>query len=217
MARILITSGPTRQHLDPVRYLTNSSSGQMGSAVAGAALALGHEVTIISGPVNLSYPAGATVIPVISTQEMFDAALELFPDFSGAIGVAAPCDYKPLFVSSDKLAKTGEPLQLELHETRDIIAHLGASKRPDQWVVGFALETHDERFRALAKMEAKCCDMIVLNRPEAMQSDSNQVELFDTSGACLANVTGPKPAVAKELLAHIQAALINAQPQDVKP
>ena len=209
MARILVTSGPTRQHLDPVRYLTNGSSGQMVSSVAAAALALGHEVTIVSGPVEITYPPAATVIPVISTQEMFDACVELFPDFSGAIGVAAPCDYEPLFVSTDKIAKTGEPLKLELHETRDIIAHLGASKRPEQWVVGFALETHDERFRALAKMESKCCDMIVLNRPEAMQSDSNQVELFEASGSSVAKITGPKPEVAKELLEHIQNELIN--------
>ena len=214
MARILITSGPTRQHLDPVRYLTNSSSGQMGSAVASAALSLGHDVTIVSGPVNLAYPAEATVIPVISTQEMFEACVKLFPDFSGAIGVAAPCDYKPLMVASNKISKTGQPLELELHETRDIIAHLGADKRPDQWVVGFALESHDERFRALAKMEAKSCDMIVLNRPEAMQSDTNQVELFDTSGACLASISGPKADVARELLKHIDAALISLEVQD---
>lgn len=209
MARILVTSGPTRQHLDPVRYLTNGSSGQMGSSVAAAALALGHEVAIVSGPVEITYPSEATVIPVISTEEMFNACVDLFPDFSGVIGVAAPCDYEPLFVSSDKIAKTGEPLRLELHETRDIIAHLGAAKRPAQWVVGFALETHDERFRALAKMESKCCDMIVLNRPEAMQSESNQVELFEASGSCLAKIKGPKSEVAKELLTHINNVLIN--------
>ena len=210
MARILITSGPTRQHLDPVRYLTNSSSGQMGCAVAAAALSLGHQVTVVTGPVQITYPVEATVIPVISTQEMFDACVELFPDFSGAIGVAAPCDYKPLVVASEKIAKTGKPLQVELHETHDIIAHLGAGKRNGQWVVGFALETHDERFRALAKLETKCCDMIVLNRPEAMQSDSNQVELFDATGTCLANPGGLKEDVAKEILKHIDALLINS-------
>lgn len=210
MARILITSGPTRQHLDPVRYLTNSSSGQMGCAVAVAALSLGHQVTIVSGPVNITYPAEATVISVVSTQEMFEACAQLFPDFSGAIGVAAPCDYEPLMVSSEKIAKTGRPLQVELHETNDIIAHLGTEKRNDQWVVGFALETHDERFRALAKLERKCCDMIVLNRPEAMQSDSNQVELFDATGACLATPAGLKEDVAKEILKHIDARLINS-------
>ena len=208
MARILITSGPTRQHLDPVRYLTNSSSGQMGCAVATAALSLGHEVTIVSGPVNVTYPSAATVIPVISTQEMFDACVDLFPGFSGAIGVAAPCDYQPKIVSTEKISKTGEPLELELHETQDIIAHLGTSKRADQWVVGFALETHDERFRALAKMEAKSCDMIVLNRPEAMDSDSNNVELIDCTGASLVTVSGEKPDVATELLKHIDSRLI---------
>jgi len=208
MARILITSGPTRQHIDPVRYLTNSSSGQMGCAIATAALETGHEVTVVSGPVQVTYPAAATVVPVVSTQEMFDACVDLFPSFNGAIGVAAPCDYQPQVVSTEKITKTGEPLELELHETRDIIAHLGATKSPDQWVVGFALETHDERFRAIAKMEAKCCDMIVLNRPEAMDSTTNNVELFDTTGASLASISGEKPRVANELWGHIEQKLI---------
>ena len=208
MARILITSGPTRQHIDPVRYLTNSSGGQMGCAIATAALETGHEVTVVSGPVQVTYPAAATVVPVVSTQEMFDACVDLFPSFNGAIGVAAPCDYQPQVVSTEKITKTGEPLELELHETRDIIAHLGATKSPDQWVVGFALETHDERFRAIAKMEAKCCDMIVLNRPEAMDSTTNNVELFDTTGASLASISGEKPRVANELWGHIEQKLI---------
>ena len=88
MPRILITSGPTRQHLDPVRYLTNASSGRMGSAMSQAALDLGHDVVIVSGPVELDYPNGVEVIPVISTQDMFDACVELFPGCDGAIGVA---------------------------------------------------------------------------------------------------------------------------------
>ena len=208
MSRILITSGPTRQHLDPVRYLTNASSGRMGAAMAQAALNLGHAVVIVSGPVEVDYPAGVDVIPVISTQDMFDACVDLFPDCDGAIGVAAPCDYQPLVVSPTKLAKTGAPLQLDLFETRDIVAHLGASKRHDQWVVGFALETHDERFRALAKLEKKSCDLIILNRPEAMDSAANQVELLDPRGQCVARVEGSKQEVARELLQQIQNRLV---------
>ena len=210
MARILITSGPTRQHLDPVRYLTNASSGQMGSALALAALNAGHDVTIVSGPVFLTYPAAATVIPVISTQEMFTTCEQLFREFTGVIGVAAPCDYRPLLVSPDKIHKTGAPLLLELHETVDIIAHLGAIKRPDQWVVGFALETHDERFRAISKLEKKSCDMIALNRPEAMDSETNHVDLLDPSGECLATIEGPKLHVAEEILKHIHLHLIDS-------
>jgi len=208
MPRILITSGPTRQHLDPVRYLTNASSGRMGAAMAQAALNLGHTVVIVSGPVEINYPQDVDVIPVISTQDMFDACVDLFPSCDGAIGVAAPCDYRPLVVSPTKLAKTGAPLQLDLFETRDIIAHLGASKREDQWVVGFALETHDERFRALAKLEEKACDLIILNRPEAMDSATNQVELLDPSGECVSRVEGSKKDVARELLQQIENRLV---------
>ena len=208
MSRILITSGPTRQHLDPVRYLTNASSGRMGASMAQAALDLGHEVVVVSGPVEIVYPESVDVVPVISTQDMFDACIDLFPDCDGAIGVAAPCDYRPLVVSPTKLAKTGAPLQLDLFETRDIIAHLGASKRDDQWVVGFALETHDERFRALAKLEEKSCDLIVLNRPDAMDSPTNQVELLDASGQCVAQAEGTKAEVARQLLEQIQQRLV---------
>ncbi|MDA7951651.1 MAG: phosphopantothenoylcysteine decarboxylase, partial [Pirellulaceae bacterium] len=114
MVKVLITSGPTRQYLDPVRYLTNGSSGQMGASLAQAALDLGHQVTIISGPVTIDYPPEATVIWVVSTEEMLAAAEKEFPSCQGAIGVAAPCDYRPTKFSEKKIAKTGEPLLLRL-------------------------------------------------------------------------------------------------------
>src|SRR5688572_22327692 len=119
MARILITSGPTRQYLDPVRYLTNASSGRMGAALATAALALGHSVTIISGPVEVAYPADAKVIGVLSTEEMLEASRTAFELCDGLIGAAAPCDYRPERVEPHKIAKTGEPLLLRLLETED--------------------------------------------------------------------------------------------------
>ncbi len=112
MPRILITSGPTRQYLDPVRYLTNGSSGRMGKALAQAALDLGHEVVIISGPVNIEYPAAAQVIPIISTEELLRAARKEFATCDGAIGAAAPCDYRPIQVEQLKIAKTGQPCGL---------------------------------------------------------------------------------------------------------
>ncbi len=117
MAHILITSGPTRQYIDPVRYLTNASSGQMGSCLANACLASGHDVTIISGPVSSHYPAQAKVIPVVTTAEMLEAAVNIFPEVDGVIGVAAPCDYTPVIVSDQKIKKTGEGLTLHLKET----------------------------------------------------------------------------------------------------
>src|SRR6187455_1324727 len=152
MARILITSGPTRQYLDPVRYLTNASSGRMGRALAEAAIALGHEVVIVSGPVSVTYPAGARLVPVVSTDELLAACRREFATCDGVIGAAAPCDYQPVKVAEHKIAKTGGPLMLELVETPDVMATLGAEKKPGQWLVGFALETVDQRFRALTKL-----------------------------------------------------------------
>lgn len=208
MARILITSGPTRQYLDPVRYLTNASSGRMGAALAEAALSLGHDVTVISGPVEVDYPGAARRIDVISTEEMLAASRELFPECDGVIGAAAPCDYRPEQVEANKIAKTGQPLKLHLIETPDVVATLGQTKREDQWVVGFALETEDQRFRALTKLEKKSCDLIVLNGPEAMNALENQVEILDRSGAVLESISGTKFDVASGILRMIQQRLI---------
>jgi phosphopantothenoylcysteine decarboxylase/phosphopantothenate--cysteine ligase len=207
MARILITSGPTRQYLDPVRYLTNASSGRMGAALAAAAIELGHEVTIISGPVEVPYPAAAEVINVVSTEEMLAAAREAFEHCDGLIGAAAPCDYRPERVEPHKIAKTGEPLLLQLLETDDVVATLAAGKGP-RWVVGFALETDDHRLRALAKLERKRCDLMVSNGVEAMNSLQNRVEILDPAGAVLRQASGTKEAVAREILAVIQDRLI---------
>jgi phosphopantothenoylcysteine decarboxylase/phosphopantothenate--cysteine ligase len=208
MARILITSGPTRQYLDPVRYLTNSSSGRMGAALAQAALDLGHEVVVVSGPVVARYPAEAEVHAVVSTEDLLEACQRLFPSCDGVIGAAAPCDYRPRKVAEHKLAKNGEPLLLELIETPDVMATLGATKRPGQWLVGFALETDDQRFRALVKLEKKSCDLIVLNGPAAMDAADNQVEVLDKRGKVIAAAAGPKESVAREILRVIQRDLV---------
>jgi phosphopantothenoylcysteine decarboxylase/phosphopantothenate--cysteine ligase len=209
MAGILITSGPTRQYLDPVRYLTNGSSGKMGSALAAAALELGHRVTIVSGPVNVEYPAAAEVIRVLTTEEMFTACMERFAEFDGVIGAAAPCDYRPVKVAEHKLSKTGEPLLLQLVETQDIIAALGSRKQSHQWVVGFALETDDARFKAITKLERKHCDWIVLNGPQAMDSESNSIEVFDADGETVLRTEGNKSQVARAIMRAIQDELIS--------
>ncbi|MEN1681687.1 MAG: phosphopantothenoylcysteine decarboxylase [Planctomycetota bacterium] len=207
MARILITSGPTRQHLDPVRYLTNASSGRMGSALAGAALDLGHKVEVVSGPVEVDYPDGCEVEWVVSTEEMLEAAADAFDRCDGLIGAAAPCDYRPVRVEDNKIAKTGEPLELRLVETEDVVATL-ASAKGGRWVVGFALETEDHRLRALAKLERKHCDLMVSNGAEAMRSLTNQVEVLTPAGEVLASLEGPKPEVARGILAVINDRLI---------
>jgi phosphopantothenoylcysteine decarboxylase/phosphopantothenate--cysteine ligase len=208
MPRILITSGPTRQYLDPVRYLTNSSSGRMGRALAQAAIDLGHEVVIVSGPATVEYPPAAQVHNVVSTEDLLAVCQRLFPACDGVIGAAAPCDYRPRRVAEHKLAKNGEPLLLELIETPDVMATLGATKRPGQWLVGFALETDDQRFRALTKLEKKSCDLIVLNGPAAMDAPDNQVEVLDKRGTVVAAASGSKEAVAREILRVIQQQLI---------
>ncbi|HVW39586.1 MAG TPA: phosphopantothenoylcysteine decarboxylase [Pirellulales bacterium] len=208
MARVLITSGPTRQYLDPVRYLTNASSGRMGKALAEAMLAAGHEVAIVSGPVEVAYPAAAEVTYVVSTEEMLSACRELFPACDGLIGVAAPCDYRPVRVAEGKIQKTGQPLELHLIETPDVVATLGAEKKPGQWLVGFALETDDQRLRALAKLEKKSCDLMVLNGPQAMNSPTNEVELLDKQGQVIAAFRGSKEDVARGIVGVIAERLI---------
>ncbi|QDV56974.1 phosphopantothenoylcysteine decarboxylase [Rosistilla oblonga] len=208
MAKILITSGPTRQYLDPVRYLTNASSGRMGAALAQAALDLGHQVVVVSGPVSVTYPAAAEVIDVLTTQEMLEVAHGEFQQCDGAIGAAAPCDYQPQQVETEKISKTGKPLQLNLVETPDVVATLGERKRSDQWVVGFALETQDRHFRAIVKLEKKHCDLMVSNGPEAIDSAENQVDLIDAEGQLLEQISGSKLDVARGILKVIDARLI---------
>lgn len=209
MARILITSGPTRQYLDPVRYLSNASSGQMGCCLAAAALTLKHEVIIVSGPVLVDYPAAAKLVRVTSTEEMLHAASEEFGKCDGLIGAAAPCDYRPIEVANHKIRKTGEALELKLIETPDIVATLGLKKRPHQWTVGFALETEDARFRALAKLQRKSCDLVVLNGVSAINSTDNQVEIINSDGDVIESISGSKPVVAAEILAVIEKQLIS--------
>lgn len=207
MARILITSGPTRQYLDPVRYLTNASSGRMGRALVEAALELGHQVRVVTGPVNLQYPSAAAVLPVVSTEEMLAAAWAAFEGCDGLIGAAAPCDYRPVRVESHKIVKTGRPLSLELVETDDVVAALGRRKGR-RWVVGFALETEDRRLRALAKLEQKCCDLVVSNGPQAIDSAENDVEVLQSEGDIVARISGPKEDVARGVLRIIHERLI---------
>jgi phosphopantothenoylcysteine decarboxylase / phosphopantothenate---cysteine ligase len=200
MARILITSGPTRQYLDPVRYLTNASSGRMGAALADSALARGHEVVIVTGPVQVHYASAAQVVEVDTTDEMLAAVLKHFPGCDGLIAAAAPCDYMPRRICSEKITKSGQPIQLELVETPDIVAAAAQQKLPHQWVVGFALETEDLRFRAIVKMQRKCCDMMVSNGPSAINSLDNDVEILAADGTTLAYASGDKRTVANAII-----------------
>ena len=179
----------------------------MGSALAEAALAAGHSVVMVSGPVDVTYPEAVEVRYVVSTEEMLDVCRELFPSCDGLIGVAAPCDYRPMRVADSKIAKTGQPLALHLIETTDVVASLGSTKQ-SQWLVGFALETEDHRLRALAKLEKKHCDLMVLNGPQAMESLENDVEMIDRDGQVVARFSGPKQDVARSIFGVIEERLI---------
>ena len=207
MARILITSGPTRQYLDPVRYLSNASSGKMGAALAAAAIQMGHEVVIVSGPVSVEYPAGAEVIDVISTSDMLNAAVKCFPDCDGVIAVAAPCDFQPVELETQKIKKTGGVVSIELSETEDVLMALGQMKSRDQWSVGFALETEDGPARARAKLKQKQCDLIVLNGAAAISADTNSVRIIDVEGDVIMNAEGNKTDVAVKILQAIGTVL----------
>ncbi len=182
----------------------------MGAALATAALELGHQVVVVSGPVEVDYPAGTVVVPVVSTEEMLAAATEQFAHCDGMIGAAAPCDYRPERVAESKLSKTGEPLLLELVETEDVVATLGAAKG-HRWVVGFALETEDHRLRALAKLERKHCDLMVSNGVEAMNAQDNQVEVLCPERIVLAELAGNKTEVARGILRLVDERLVRRQ------
>jgi phosphopantothenoylcysteine decarboxylase/phosphopantothenate--cysteine ligase len=207
MSRILITSGPTRQYLDPVRYLTNASSGRMGAALAQAAIEANHDVVIVSGPVDVAYPDKAKVISAVSTEEMLDECLKIFPSCDGLIAAAAPCDYRPMAVEKKKIRKTGNGLNLRLVETSDVVASLAAAK-DQQWMVAFALETEDPRIRALQKLERKNCDLIVVNGPGAIHAPDTRVEILDATGAIVGKFTGSKQSVARQILSVIHEHLI---------
>ncbi len=201
--RILITAGPTREYLDDVRYLSNASSGRMGYALAAEAVARGHQVVLISGPVELAPPKGCDVRFVQTTEEMRLACEETFATCDGVIAAAAVCDYKPSQRVAGKMSKTGEPLTIELIETDDVLAGLG-QKKNGRWIVGFALEATNSRENALQKLRAKNCDVVVLNDPSAIGSATNSVELIDDSGQPIESWNGSKEAVARELLNWIE-------------
>ena len=204
MAHILITSGPTRQYLDPIRYLSNGSTGQMGCSLAAAAIALGHSVTIVSGPVNIKYPSEATVINVVTTEEMLDAAVEQFPSCDGVIAVAAPCDFKPAEVAQAKIKKESAELVLKLVDTPDILATLGEQKKSNQWSIGFALETNNGVEHAVGKLKRKNCDLIVLNGAAAIGSSESSIQVIDRSGEIVLSVAGPKSEVAAAIVKQIE-------------
>lgn len=204
--KILLTAGPTREYLDDVRYLSNASSGRMGYALAQAAIAAGHEVILVSGPVDLDAPDGCEFCPVVTTVEMRDACVSAFAGCDGVIAAAAVCDYQPRVRKPGKMTKTGEPITIELIETDDVLARLGA-ERGHRWVVGFALEAENARENALQKLRAKNCDVVILNHPSAIGSKTNEVQLIGPQGETVQEWSGSKTDIAASLIRWIDGNL----------
>lgn len=161
--RVLVTAGPTREALDPVRYLTNHSSGKMGYAIAKAAAARGAEVTLVSGPVNLPKPPYITVVPVVTAEEMFQAVTSRSAEMDLIIKAAAVADYRPAEVSDQKVKKQDGALFIPLERTKDILAYLGAHRRAGQFLCGFSMETEHMVENSRKKLEKKGLDMIAAN------------------------------------------------------
>lgn len=187
--QILITAGPTREPLDPARYLSNRSSGKMGYFLARTARRRGAEVTLISGPTNLPAPPGITLVPVQTAAEMAKAVKEHAENASIIVKAAAVADFRPKNVASLKIKKSTAALQLELEPNQDILANLGKGKvqRPDQLLVGFAAESNNHEAEGRRKLEAKQADLIVVNdilgKQTGFDVDTNQVTFITQEGA----------------------------------
>jgi len=177
----LITAGPTREYLDPVRYLSNASSGKMGYACAASAVRRGHRVTLISGPLAAASPAGVKVIPVVTCQEMHRAVMEVYPKCDCVIMTAAVSDYRPKRRSKTKIKSKQQSHVVELERTEDILAELGQTNQ-GQILIGFALEDKAPRQRALEKMAAKRLDIVVLNQPGAIGADTIDAQMTRPGG-----------------------------------
>ena len=207
--RVLISSGPTIESIDPVRFISNHSSGRMGKALALEAAARGAVVTFISGPVN-EYPEHPSidVIKITSAMEMFSMCTELFPKADICIMAAAVADYTPQNPSLDKIKKSDESLTLNLVKTRDILADLGKQKKKNQLLVGFALETTNEINNAISKLHTKNLDFIVLNSLKNKGSgfgfDTNKVSIISKDHTISEFELKTKTEVAADLFDFIQ-------------
>lgn len=206
--RFLITAGPTREPIDPVRYLSNRSSGKMGYALAAAAIAKGHEVVLISGPVSIPAPEGATLVRVETAQEMYDAVAAAIHEADAAIFCAAVADYRVAEVAGEKIKKTGETLTLTLVKNPDILGSTRSVFGFQGLLVGFAAETEKLVEHATDKLRRKGCDLLVANdvsRPDiAFDRDENEVELFYRDGRHETLTRASKATIAEALVERVE-------------
>lgn len=204
--KVLVTAGPTREAIDPVRYITNHSTGKMGYAIARAAARRGAEVTLVSGPVNLKAPLGVRLVPVISAKDMFDAVTSVSAEQDAIIKAAAVADYRPAVVGAEKTKKSDGNMNIELERTDDILAWLGAHRREGQVLCGFSMETQNMLENSRAKLAKKNVDMIVANSLRTagagFGTDTNLVTVITKDGAEELELMS-KDQVAHELLNRI--------------
>jgi phosphopantothenoylcysteine decarboxylase/phosphopantothenate--cysteine ligase len=197
---ILITAGPTREYIDPVRFISNASSGKMGYALASAAINAGHRVTLITAPTNLRKPKNAKIVEVQTSAQMFEAVKKHFPKSKCLIMAAAVSDYKPKKQSKTKIKKENTELTLQLKPTQDILKWAGRHKKKNQIIVGFALEDKNLKSNAEKKLHNKNLDMIVANSPAAIDADRSTVHIKtkDTDWITLSNKS--KLTTAKKII-----------------
>jgi phosphopantothenoylcysteine decarboxylase/phosphopantothenate--cysteine ligase len=201
----LITAGPTREPIDPVRYISNRSSGKMGYAIAEAALDAGHDVILISGPVNLAPPRDAKFISVSTGDEMFDAVHQHSDSSNICVLCAAVADYKPAQVSPVKIKKCAAEVSLELVPTRDILQSLGLQEDRKFLLVGFAAETDHLEANAAKKLREKNCDIIVANDARiAMETDENELLILFRDGEIKKISRSSKTTLARVLVKIFQ-------------
>ena len=203
---VLITAGPTEEPLDPVRFISNRSSGKMGYALAEAAARRGARVILVSGPVHLAEPAGVSVIHVRTAQEMRDAVLEKLPEATIIVKAAAVADYHVAKIPAHKMKKTAARMSLELDPTPDILAEVG-QKKGHRILIGFAAETENLIQSARRKLESKNCDMVVANlvgqEGAGFESDQNEVELVLRTGETIPVARAPKREIAERILDQV--------------
>ena len=184
--KVLVTAGPTRESLDPVRFLSNRSTGKMGYAIAKMAMLRGADVTLVSGPVNIPAPPFVNVIQVESAQQMFEAVRDAANDQDIMIKSAAVADYRPMTVAEDKIKKTEGDMSIPLERTTDIIKYLGEHKKEGQFICGFSMETKDMLENSSAKLVKKNMDMIVANNVKdegaGFAVDTNKVVMITKDG-----------------------------------
>jgi phosphopantothenoylcysteine decarboxylase/phosphopantothenate--cysteine ligase len=202
--RILITAGGTREYIDPVRFISNASSGRMGYALVRAALKAGHKVTLISAPTALRCPGGVKLIKVETATQMFEALKKYFEKFDCLIMAAAVADYTPVRAAKTKIKKGDKSLTLRLKPTADILKWAGKHKRKNQIVVGFALEDSNIRSRAEKKLQEKNLDMIIANTPAAIGTDKSTVEIKMLKGEWLRLQKATKGKIAGRIIREIE-------------